>query len=168
MSRLRRILVPLGAAAALTSVAAFAAATAEGSGQRCSAAHISAKMTVIRGSAGAGHIGYKLTLKNSGRHSCSIGNHPGLKLLNAKGRGLPTHVTKFGKQRTVTIKPGHSAGAKLRFSPDVNGPGEHGRTCEPAAHKVRVFLTASKSVVGPVTPATSVCEHGAIQEQALS
>lgn len=169
MSLLRKTLIPLSATAALTSAAAFAAATADGAVQPCSAARISAKMAVIPGSAGAGHIGYKLTLKNTGAGGCTLGNHPGLKLLKANGRGLPTHVTKFGKQKTVTIKPGHSASARLRFSPDIPSGGERTRgACEPAAHKVRVFLSPSASLVGPVNPPTSVCGRGAIEEQPLS
>jgi hypothetical protein len=171
MSHLPRTLVALGAAAALTSIAALAAstATATGSAPRCAPAHASAKMTQIPGSGSAGHIDYRLTIKNQGAAPCTLGNHPGLRLLKTNGQRLPTHVTKLGRQRLVTIMPGHSASARLHFSPDIPGPLEPVRgLCQPVAHKVRVFLTATKSVVGPVRPPTPVCEHGAIAEKSLS
>jgi Domain of unknown function (DUF4232) len=164
MKHLRRRLIPICAVAAVAAVGALAAASATGSVGSC--AHLSAKMTVVGGSAGAGHISYKLTLKNSGPGSCRVDTHPGLKLLKANGAGLPTHVTKVGPSGSVLIKAGKSASAQLRFSPDVPGPGEpsHG-PCEPAAHKIKII--ASTPVVGPISPATPVCEHGAIQQKPL-
>ena len=128
-------------------------------------------MTHIPGSEGAGSTGYLLNLRNAGSSRCRLGNHPGLVLLGAHGKALPTYVTRFGRSRTVTIAPQHTASARLRFSPDIPGPGEPGRgACEPQARKVRVSVAApgSGTAVGPVKPPTSVCEHGAIQEQPLS
>jgi hypothetical protein len=180
MSHLPRTLVALGTAAALTSIAAFAAfaatatgsatatPTATGSAPRCAPAHVSAMMTQIPGSGSAGHIDYRVAIKNRGAASCTLGNHPGLRLLKTNGQRLPTHVTKLGRQRLVTITPGHSASARLHFSPDIPGPLEPVRgLCQPVAHKVTVFLTPTKSVVGPVRPPTPVCEHGAIAEKPL-
>ena len=152
----------------VTSLLVLAAATASGSTRPCSAAHVSASMTKIPGSGSAGHIEYRLRINNTGSAPCTLGNHPGLRLLKGKNQRLPTHVTKLGPRRRVTIKPGHSASSALRFSPDVPGMLEpvHG-LCEPLARKVRVFLSPTVSVVGPVVPPTSVCEHGAIEEKPL-
>jgi hypothetical protein len=166
MKHLRRRLVAICSVAAVAAAGALAASSATGSVANCGSAHLSVKMTVINGSAGAGHISYKLKLKNSGPGSCRVDKHPGLKLLKGNGAGLPTHVTKVGPNGSILIKAGKSASAQLRFSPDIPGPGEptHG-SCEPAAHKIKVI--ASTPTVGPVSPPTPVCEHGAIQQKPL-
>ncbi len=138
----------------------------------CAASKLSVKMTHIFGSDGAGHTGYSLTIKNDGASPCRLGNHPRLRLEKANGSSLPTHVSDSGASKTVMIAAHHSRSAKLRFSPDVPGPGEGapGRPCEPVAHKVKVTLTAPAvgHLVGSVQPATSVCEHGSMIETGLS
>jgi hypothetical protein len=154
-------------AVSATAIVASATATTV---RRCRAGQLSATMTHIFGSEGAGSTGYRLNLKNHGRHRCRLGNHPGLELLGANGKGLSTHVKAFGQAGTVTIRAGHTAKARLRFSPDIPGPGEPAKgPCEPKAHSVKVFLKAPArgSLLGPVEPPTSVCEHGSIQEQPL-
>jgi hypothetical protein len=136
----------------------------------CHAVQLSATMTHIPGSEGAGSTGYLLNVRNNGYAACRLGNHPALVLLGARGAKLPTHVSRLGKPVTVTIAPRHTASARLRFSPDIPGPGEPGKgACEPPAHGVRVSVTApgTGTTVGPVKPPTSVCEHGGIQEQPL-
>ena len=136
----------------------------------CKASQLAASMSVIKGSAGAGNIGYKLALKNHGG-ACNLGNHPVLKLLKGNGAKLPTHVTWSGAAGLVTIGSGHSATARLRFSPDIPGRGEPGKgPCEPTAHYIGVILSAlgHGNLAGAVKPPTSVCEHGAIQAQSLT
>jgi hypothetical protein len=151
---------------AVAAAGALAASSATGSVANCGSAHLSVKMTVIGGSSGAGHISYELTLKNSGPGSCRVDKHPGLKLLKANGGGLPTHVIKVGANGTVLIKEGKSASAQLRFSPDIPGPGERRQgPCEPAAHKIKII--ASVPTVGPISPPTPVCGHGAMQMKPL-
>jgi hypothetical protein len=161
----------VGLAATVGAIAYTSPATADGGATLrvlCTPSHLTASMSLIRGSAGAGNIGYKLGLKNTGSAACALGNHPGLKLLGQNGQKLPTHVMQLGTNEAVTIASGHTATARLRFSPDLPGKGEPGKgPCEPAAHKVRVILRRSVSLVGPVKPPTSVCEHGRIQEQPL-
>ncbi len=165
MIHLRGRLVAICSVTAVAVAGGFAASNASGAGGNC--AHLSVKMTVIGGSFGAGHVSYKLTLKNSGPGACRVDKHPGLKLLKANGAGLPTHVIKLGPAGSVLIKAGKSASAQLRFSPDMPGPGEPKRgPCEPAAHKIKVI--GSTPVVGPISPPTSVCEHGAMQQKPLS
>src|SRR6478609_7338039 len=124
-------------------------------------------MTLTPGSGAAGHIGYTLAVKNRGGVACRTGNHPKLKLERANGHGLPTHVVKLGAARVVTIAAGRTARSSLQFSPDIPSGGEPtSGPCEPVAHKVRVTFTApsSGSRTGPVSPPTSVCGQGTIQE----
>ncbi len=157
------MILPLGVGAGLASASSPHVAG-------CAASHVSGRMKVIRGSAGAGHISYSLRITNNGHTTCALRNHVALRLLKANGSPLPTHNVNVDASETSTIAPGRSLGAELRFSPDIPGGGEpqHG-ACEPAAHKVRVRLLApgGGSLIAPVSPATSVCDHGSIQQQGL-
>ena len=173
-----RLIRLVGASAVIAAalgafIVAGAGARGGGSAQSglgsCKAANFTAKMALIRGSQGAGNVLYKLTLKNKGP-VCVLGNHPKLKLLGKSGNQLPTHVVPVGHGGTVTLGTDKSAHSTLRFSPDVPGTGEPtNRQCEPTAHQVAVTLTSpgSGTVIGTVSPATAVCEHGGISETAL-
>ena len=125
---------------------------------------------VIPDSPGAGNIVYRLRVKNSSKATCGVTGIPGLTLLDAAGKKLPTHARFSGMPGTlsavlVTLKPGATATLTARFSPDVPGPGEpvSGRACERTAYKLRVAPSGGGSVVVPITPATPVCEHGGLQ-----
>jgi hypothetical protein len=163
--------VVIGAGALAMFASTLAASASASTAAPCRAARLTATMTHILGSEGAGNTGYLLTLKNKGSTPCRLGNHPGLRLLGKTGKPLPTHVSRIGPAATVTIAAHHAASARLRFSPDIPGTGEPGQgPCEPPAHAVRVSLIVpgTGTTVGPVKPPTSVCEHGTIAEQPLS
>lgn len=146
------------------------------SGQPCTG--LTAKMTHIAGSDGAGHTAYRLTVRNGGKETCSFDrNHANLLLYKGSTRRsklLPSHVVAEGKIHALTIAPGHAAHARLFFSPDIPGKNEpSNRRCEPVAHSVGVVLSVNRSaaqlvnVHGPIVPPTSVCEHGRIEESPL-
>jgi Protein of unknown function (DUF4232) len=161
---------PLLAVVPLLALSAGVSAASSVHVTGCAGSQLSAKLKVIRGSAGAGHVSYALRLTNNGRKTCALGNHVALRLLKANGRSLPTHVVDVDASETSTIAHGRSLGAELRFSPDIPSGGEPQRgACEPAAHKVRVRLVApgSGTVVAVLNPPTSVCGHGLIQQQGL-
>jgi hypothetical protein len=165
---LRRSLIALTTAAALSSIAAFTAGTASGFAHLCNFATLSARMSEVPGSGSAGHIIYRLKITNRGTIPCRTGNHPKLTLLDAHDLTLPTRRIKEGPTGMVTIKPGHRLSALLRFSPDVPSVGEpvHAR-CEPIAHRIKVALASHFSVIAPIVPPTSVCGHGTIEEKPL-
>ena len=163
------------AVAAAGAVAVFAASgAASGAPGACAPSSLAAKMTVIRGSAGAGNIEYRVLLRNTGSSACSVSGHPVLRLLGAKGAPLPTHVTPVPPGVTaalIGLAPGHSASATLRFSPDVPGTGEQSiGQCEPTAHRVRITLASPGhgTLSAPILPPTPVCEHGGMTETLLS
>ena len=166
--------VIMGVACAGAALAAWTGSGAAATGA-CAPSALAARMMVVRGSAGAGNISYRLVLRNTSTATCEVSGHPGLRLRGAGGRALPTHVTAVapgaGTAALIRLAPGQAAGAMLRFSPDVPGPGEQstGR-CEPVAHSVRVSLASpgSGALVGPVKPPTSVCEHGTMSEGLLT
>lgn len=164
MTKLRRRALATCALGSVALVAALTAGSASGSVQACSKSMLVVKMSVIKGSFGAGHVSYRLTVKNRGPGNCLLSTYPGLKLLTAKGKGLPTKVIRTQKAKTNVIPVGETAKATLRFSPDIPGPGEPKTgTCEPKASKIKVSLSGGSSVVGPIKPATSVCERGTMR-----
>jgi hypothetical protein len=146
--------------ALLLAIVTVLAAPASSQAAGCTA--ISGSFTVIRSSAGAGNIVYTLRLHNDGTQSCLLKGLPRLRLLGAGAKPLPTHVVPDPRftPKPFLLKPGRTATAKARFSPDVPGPGE-GATgrCEPVAHTARVVVGGT-TVVVPLDGMTSVCEHG--------
>jgi hypothetical protein len=142
-------------------------------GSACSGPELGGTFAVVKGSAGAGQISYELTLTNSSKGECFVSGIPDVVLLDSTGSQLPTHATAaqpgVATAARIVLKPGDSAYAQARFSPDVPGPTEqHSGPCEPQAHTLRVFLTGGGSVDAPVQPPTSVCEEGAMRFDLLS
>jgi Protein of unknown function (DUF4232) len=159
---------------AATAVLLGLAATAAGGTQLstpCSGAMLTGSFKVIPGSPGAGNIVYRLRVKDAGRSACFVTGLPGVTLLDATGRKLPTKSSFAGRPGTLTapvVPLAQGTGAATltaRFSPDVPGPGEpvSGRQCEPTAYKLRVTPSGGGSVVVPISPPTPVCEHGSLQ-----
>lgn len=139
----------------------------------CQARDLTTVFAYLPGSAGAGHVGYELRLRNRSHHVCAVSGLPGLRLLGRHFGRLPTHVVPQNPGALtavlVNLLPGHAAFATARFSPDVPGPGEgNRRQCEPTAFYVRVRPPQSAhTLVGRVRPPTPVCEHGSMTLTAL-
>ncbi len=131
----------------------------------CKGSQLAGSFSAIRGSAGAGSISYALRLRNTSTASCSVTGLPQGQLLGRHGGRLPTQIrAEFPGALTailVTLRPGASARATARFSPDVPGTGEQtaGR-CEPVAYILRVTAPGGGTTVAKVLPPTPVCEHG--------
>jgi hypothetical protein len=139
----------------------------------CHPAGLRAAFRVVAGSAGAGHVSYDVRLINRGTHTCVVSGRPGLRLLGRHGKRLPTTVVPdqpgTGTAALIRLRPGRTAIAEARIG-RIAGPGEpQTGPCEPTAHRVRVTLASpgSGSLVGPVSPATAVCERGRITEGLL-
>lgn len=129
----------------------------------CKGSQLSGSFSVVPGSAGAGNIVYKLRLRNGGA-PCSLTGLPVVSLRGKYGKKLPTHVHAAHPGQTtavlVTLQTGQTAAATARFSPDVPGPGETGRRCEPTAYRMVVTPNGGGTTNVPVQPRTPVCEHG--------
>jgi hypothetical protein len=125
--------------------------------------------SVVYGSAGTGNIVYALRIRNRSTRPCFVSGLPQLRLLDRKGRPLPTNVRPAFRGRPavrVVLRPGARARATARFSPDVPGPGEPvGQTvCEPLAYELRVVpRPGGGALVVPIRPPTAVCEHGRLE-----
>jgi hypothetical protein len=141
----------------------------------CVGTQLTGTFRVVPNSAGAGNVVYALRLRNSSSQTCFVSGLAGLRLLGKTARALPTHVmAAFRPGLTavrVDLRPGQSARAEARFSPDVPGIGEpvSGRQCEPTAYKVRVTPPpGGGTLVAPIMPPTPVCERGGMSLRALS
>ncbi len=144
-----------------------AGADAHGSVSWCKGGDLSGTFAVIPGSAGAGNIVYRLTLRNHSASACAVSGYPAVRLVAANGDLLPTKVLPVGPKTMallVNVAPGKAATATARFSPDVPGVGEPqmGR-CERTAAKLRVTAKGGGTTTVPIAPATPVCEHGQLQ-----
>ena len=135
----------------------------------CTGSSLAGTFAGIPGSAGAGNISYRLTVTNSSNSACFVSGIPQLQLLDAQGGALPTSVTAAQPGRAtaakIVLQPSASATSDARFSPDVPGVGEGqaGQPCEPVAHQLQVTATGGGAFVVPITPPTSVCEHGSLR-----
>jgi hypothetical protein len=141
----------------------------------CVAAQLAGTFSVINGSAGAGNISYRLRLRNRSARTCFVSGLAQLRLLSRTGRPLPTRVTPFFRPGLtavrVVLRPGRTAHADARFSPDIPGPGEPqtGGPCEPKAYTVRVTAPpGGGTLLAPLSPPTPVCVRGAMTLKALT
>lgn len=132
----------------------------------CTGTQLQGSFSVVRGSAGAGNISYRLVLRNTSAATCALTGLPQGRLLSKSGKPLPTHVQAAfpGALAAILVRlaPGRRAFATARFSPDVPGVGEPvaGRRCEPTAYWFRVTAPGGGTTKAKITPATPVCEHG--------
>lgn len=135
----------------------------------CTGSSLGGTFAGIPGSAGAGQISYRLTVTNTSNAACFVSGMPQLQLLDAQGAALPTSVTAAQPGQAtaakIVLQPSASATSDARFSPDVPGVGEGqaGKPCEPVAHQLQVTANGGGTFVVPITPPTSVCEHGSLR-----
>jgi hypothetical protein len=159
---------------ALVAAVAASAAPAMTAAPACTGTQLRGTFAVVRGSAGAGNIVYRLTVTNVSSATCTLTGLPVGTLLGRKHNPLATHIRAAHPQQLlavlVTLDPGNAAVANARFSPDVPGPGEPvaGMRCEPVAYWLRVRAPGGRAALAPIKPPTSVCEHGALSFDAYS
>jgi hypothetical protein len=160
----------------LAIVAVAAASTPAGAQTQasCTGKQLKGSFAVVRGSAGAGNITYKLVLKNVSQRVCTMTGLPQGRLLGKTGKALPTRVkAAFAPGLTailVRLAPGKTTFATARFSPDVPGPGEPvaGKKCEPTSWFFRVVGQGGGTTTVKLAPSTPVCGHGRLLFSAYS
>ncbi|GAA1416656.1 DUF4232 domain-containing protein [Streptomyces thermospinosisporus] len=116
-------------AEASRSAASSAPATSLPSASRCRTSELSA--SIGRMDPGAGQRNFPVVLTNGSSRTCTVYGYPGAAFVDAAGRQLgPDPVRTPGEPRRVTLAPGESAWAGLRYSsPGISGA----RTARPAA-----------------------------------
>jgi Protein of unknown function (DUF4232) len=145
-----------------------ASTTTPSSASACAGNQLTGTFAVIRGSAGAGQVSYKLTLTNTSGTPCFVSGLPQVQLLGTSGSALPTSVRAAqpgtGTAARIVLDHGASATADARFSPDVNGQGDSTTPgpCQPIATVLRVTAPGGGTLDAPVQPPTSVCERGSL------
>jgi hypothetical protein len=159
---------------ALVLAAVSSTTAAARSDASCTGKQLKGSFAVVRGSAGAGNISYKLVLKNVSTRTCTLTGLPQGRLLSKSGKALPTRVkAAFPPGLTailVRLAPGKTTFATARFSPDVPGTGEPtaGRNCEPTSWFFRVAGQGGGATIVKLAPPTPVCEHGQLLFSAYS
>jgi hypothetical protein len=131
----------------------------------CKGSQLSGTFAAVPGSAGAGNISYLLRLRNVSKTPCSVTGLPQGRLLGRRGGALSTNIRAAFpgalSATLVTLRPGQSARATARFSPDVPGTGEQTiGACEPTAYRLRVTARGGGTSTVHILPPTPVCEHG--------
>ena len=134
----------------------------------CAANSLRGTFAGVEGSAGAGHIVYRLTLTNTGSSPCFVSGIPQVQLLGTTGGALPTSVLAAQPGAATAVKvslqPGRTAHADARFSPDVNGTGDNAPgQCQPTSTVLRVSAPGGGTLDAPIQPPTPVCERGTLQ-----
>lgn len=150
-----------------TTVHASTPTTTTIAADACTADSMSGTFGVVAGSAGAGQITYRLTVRNTSPVACFVSGLPSVQLVGANGADLPTHVVAeqpgTATAARIVLQPGTSSFADARFSPDVNGTGDATNgPCQPQATKLRVAVGGAPLDVA-VSPPTSVCEQGQLR-----
>jgi hypothetical protein len=150
----------------VTTTVSTPATTTTANTAACTAHELSGMFDVVHGSAGAGQITYRLSLKNTGSSACSVSGVPQVLLIGTSGAALPTSPSAEpgqGPGTTVVLQPGDSAAADARFSPDVPGQGDkQPGQCQPTATVIRVTAPGGGTLDAPVQPPTPVCERGSL------
>jgi hypothetical protein len=114
---------------------------------RCGAAQLA--LRAGRAGVATGHYGFVLILRNVLAPACSVRGYPGIQLIDARGRPIPTHPHHGGSftfparpPRTVVLAPGASAS----FALGGDDMGLNGRACPSAAAMEIIPPNTSKQI----------------------
>ncbi|WP_194912122.1 DUF4232 domain-containing protein [Catenulispora rubra] len=122
---------------------------------------------VVPDSQGAGHVAADLTLQNTSARSCTVAGFPAISLLASNDRTLPSYVVKDNSVAvtTITVAPGASVHAEMRYSANVPGPGEsQNGQCEPTTVHAQAQLPGDSAWAHiTLDSPTPVCEKGELQ-----
>jgi hypothetical protein len=115
-----------------TDAVAFSTSNAPPAGgaalRRCHASVLSARPYVLASGGAAGSVGGAFGLVNDGARACTLFGYPGLELLGASGRPLPTTVVRGQyevvgavPELAVTLSPGAQAYFYFMYSDALGG-----------------------------------------------
>ena len=127
----------------------------------CRGADLSGRFAFVPGSAGAGNVLYRLSVRKTTPGACFVTGIPRLRLLARDRKPLPTQARLanrgMGTAVRVVLRKGDATSLTARFSPDVPP------ACGVRAWKLRVWPGGGGSFTVPVAPATRVCQRGTLQ-----
>lgn len=155
-----------------TSTAPTGQATTGAAVPTCQTADMTAAITPVNGSAGAGSASLNITLTNTSGHTCTVFGFPGLGLEDKNEDKQPTAVTwdPAVPKTTVTLANGASASTTARYDASVPGSGEPTTgACE--APSVYMLVTPPNNQTQLVArigdSGVTVCQSGALTVFAL-
>jgi hypothetical protein len=136
------------------------ASAAPATSNACTASDLTGTFSVLSGSAGAGNILYTLHVTNASQDACTVSGAPAVTFLDANGTAMNQHTSTTDQKPTViSLQPGASASAQVRFSPDVT-------PCDPGtATTLRVEMPDDSTFTVKFDPATKLCGAGSVQPQ---
>ena len=149
-----------------TVVPSTAAASPSGP-PMCVSTDLSPTVSIVTGSAGAGHELMNVRLMNNSGHTCTVYGFPGLQLEDRNSSGLATNVVRdFAvKPTTIVVKNGASVATTVRFDFDIPAADEpQTGPCEAQSVYLGIIPPDEKRQLsamiqgGPVT----VCQHGTL------
>jgi hypothetical protein len=121
---------------------------------------------VVPGSAGAGHIAYRLRIANH-HADCLFPTKPHVHLLARDRDGLPAHaIWPSTTHLEILIPADRVAAATATFSPDIPSGGEPQAHCERVAHTL-ILNIRTGALGAEVDPPTRVCGHGRMTFRAI-
>jgi hypothetical protein len=126
---------------------------------RCHTGDLDARFAEAAGGAAAGSVYLDLGLTNHSSHPCRIYGFPGMSLIDAAGRWLPTTLSRDPVQPAlVTLAPGQTAWAMVHYAhvpaDDETFP------CQPAAAGLVVTPPDETTQLTIDVKLTDVCQHG--------
>src|SRR4051812_3485320 len=96
------------------------ATAAPATSNACTGSDLTGTFAVLAGSAGAGNIVYTLHVTNASQDACTVSGPPDVTFLDEDRSPMNQHTSTPGQKPTVvSLQPGASASAQVRFSPDV-------------------------------------------------
>ncbi|HEU5428282.1 MAG TPA: DUF4232 domain-containing protein [Actinocrinis sp.] len=131
----------------------------------CVSTDLSPTVSIVAGSAGAGHELMNVALMNNSGHTCTVFGFPGLQLEDRNNAGQATDVVRnFAvKPTTIVVKNNASVAATVQFDFDVPAADEpQTGPCEAQSVYLGIIPPDEKRQLsatiqgGPVT----VCQHG--------
>lgn len=103
---------------------------------------IDVSTTPVKGSAGAGHVSYRIRVTNTMKVACTIQGYPGVQLADDLGEKVGTDAARTGPTGpTLRLQPGTATTAIIRLSQ----AGAYGDPCDATdASSFRIFLPGMK------------------------
>lgn len=134
----------------------------------CTTADLRVSVHALQPAAGNRYAALRLT--DSTSHQCRTEGYPGLQLVDAAGRPLPTDAVRNTSVRPlpITLGPGGSAWSRLHWT-DVAGSGDSpAGSCEPPPAAIRVTPPDRTTASAALWQLGPVCLRGRITERPLT
>jgi hypothetical protein len=130
-----------------------------GSGPHCRTGDLTASLQASNGGGAAGSVYLDLGLTNKSSQSCPVYGFPGMTLVDASGKWLPTTVERDPVQPTkVLLAPGQTAWAIVRYT-HIPTDGES-YPCQPAAVGLAVTPPDETTQLTVHAKLDDVCQKG--------